>query len=85
MPHIANSMESLHWDDSSAKLTATLRRLNGVGKDRIEWIERSAYPRTDAPAPHDEERSAIYTREALVSLAEAVEALQKDVRELKKK
>jgi hypothetical protein len=51
MPYVANLVEAEHLDESSAKLTAILRRLNGVGKERIEWIERTAYPRTDAPAP----------------------------------
>jgi hypothetical protein len=60
MPSINNAAEAEHWDESSAKLTNTLKRLNGVGQGRIEWIERSAYPRTDAPASHDEVRSAIY-------------------------
>jgi hypothetical protein len=85
MPHLSNSAEALHWDEASAKLTNVLKRLNGVGQGRIEWIERASYPRTDAPAPHDEERSAIYNREVLVSLAESVEALQKEVRALKSK
>ena len=85
MPHLSNSAEALHWDEASAKLTNVLKRLNGVGQERIEWIERASYPRTDAPAPHDEERTAIYDREVLVSLAEAVESLQKKVRELEAK
>jgi hypothetical protein len=51
MPHLSNSAEALHWDEASAKLTNVLKRLNGVGQGRIEWIERASYPRTDAPAP----------------------------------
>jgi len=85
MPNLNNSADAVHFDESSAKLTNTLKRLNGVSQGRIEWIERSAYPRTDAPAPHDEARSTVYNREVLVSLAEAVESLQKEVRELKSK
>jgi len=42
MAHISNSVEATHYDESSAKLTNALRRLNGVGQERIEWIERSA-------------------------------------------